>query len=149
VTRLQFTPLGRPDINRLLPPHPDPFHIYSRAELGAYEAAARHIWAIHHLLCDVPICKDRRPLQLGRHAYPGQPSTRAEHVVKPCCCEYLRWCTTQEDQGGIGFVVVASGFQIHPACPHHGHLANTQLIERMWESPYEYGILRDPLRHGR
>ena len=96
-------------------------------------------------------------LQLERHAYPGQPSTRAEHVVQRCRCDYLALCCG-EYLGGMLWMCgpgrwcdvtqswhhIATGFVTHPACPHHGHLAHTHLIERMWESPYEYGVLRDP-----
>lgn len=73
--------------------------------------------------------------QLTRHAYPGQASTR------------------HEDNHGICRRVIATGFRIHPACPHHGHLASTHLqqrmrhvgltIEQLWNDPY-LNVLRDP-----
>lgn len=86
-------------------------------------------------------------LQLERHAYPGQPSTRAHHVVQPCCCEYRLHYLLTGHIPGVEIVfnpVIASYFLIHPACPHHGHLAHTHLIERLWSDPYSNGILRDP-----
>lgn len=99
--------------------------------------------------------------QLTQHAYPGQPARKAEHVVQPCTCRYR---TTTLRYRGISVVVTSpafppylvlkhmldtdtldgSWFEINPACPHHGHIAHTHLIERMWESPYQYGLLRDP-----
>lgn len=99
--------------------------------------AEDHFWAIHALMCPWPICTEARPKQLERHAYPGQPSTRAEHVPPPCLCTYHPF--------GFGaYLNLGSCFEIHPACRHHGHLANTHLIERMWDDPYGYGVLRDP-----
>jgi hypothetical protein len=83
-------------------------------------------------------------LQLERHAYPGQPSTRAHHVVQPCCCTYMRWAALHEDGQGIYRTVVATGFQICAACPHHGHLAHREVLERLWSDPYLNGLLRDP-----
>ena len=159
--------------NKVLAPHPDPFHIYTRAELDAYEAAARHLWAIHKLFCDVPICAEQRRPQLTRHAYPGQASTRAHHGPPPCTCHYhalklarrfqldpyIRVPIPPQQPGYTvdEFVHVSesramptyglpgiSWFDINPACPHHGHLALTHLIERMWDDPYGYGLLRDP-----
>lgn len=149
MTRLEFTiDFDRPSINELLPPHPDPFHIYTRAELDAYEAAARHIWAVHHLICTVPICVERRPRQLERHAYPGQPAHRAEHVIQPCTCTYhLFYLLPTGHIEGVEIVcnpVLGSSFRIHPMCPHHGHLAHADVIERLWSDPYLNGILRDP-----
>lgn len=127
----------------LLPPHPDPWHIYTRTELDAYETAAAHIWAVHHLLCDVPICQENRPKQLERHAYPGQPSAKAQHVIQPCCCTYRLYARSYNNHPDDG-PIVATTFHIHPACPHHGHRANTHLIERLWQDPYLNGLLRDP-----
>ena len=91
-------------------------------------------------------------LQLTRYAYPGQASTRAQHVVAPCCCWYwteaygLRLSITDPLTAWRYRVLSAdcSGFDINPACPHHGHRANTHLIERLWEDPYSNGLLRDP-----
>lgn len=99
--------------------------------------------------------------QLTRHAYPGQPSHRAEHVIQPCVCRYR---TAALEYRGFTVVVTtrafppypvlktmldtgvwrATWFEIQPHCPHHGHLANTHLIERLWSDPYLNGILRDP-----
>lgn len=83
--------------------------------------------------------------QLERHAYPGQPSTRAQHVVQPCSCQYwTQHAILHTWYGDVPSLAYASGFKIHPACPHHGHRANTHLIERLWSDPYSNGILRDP-----
>lgn len=84
--------------------------------------------------------------ELTRHAYPGQPAHRPEHAVQPCTCIYLVYVpddATGYPEGWDGISLVST-FQITPECPHHGHLAHTHLIERMWDSPYEYGVLRDP-----
>ena len=92
-----------------------------------------------------------RNRQLTRHAYPGQSSTRAQHVPPPCLCWYWTEAHGLRITGGVGSYtfdsqanVYATGFQINPACRHHGHIANTHLIERMWDDPYGYGLLRDP-----
>jgi hypothetical protein len=115
------------------------------ATWNAYTAAWNHYWDIRALCTPDDFPAHR---QLTRHAYPGQPSTKAEHVVQPCCCEYHRHhLLTTAHIEGIDIVlnpVIATTFQIHPACPHHGHRANTHLIERLWSDPYSNGILRDP-----
>lgn len=81
--------------------------------------------------------------QLTRHAYPGQPSTRAEHVPPRCLCTYTLGPVLIDHPDGYDLVFTPH-FTIVPECMHHGHLANTHLIERMWEDPYGYGLLRDP-----
>lgn len=107
-----------------------------------YASSARQAGNIVSYLLQVMATPPHR--QLTRHAYPGQASTRAHHVVQPCRCTYVRWATSYERSWGIGYSVVATGFLIQPACPHHGHLAHTRLIERLWADPYSNGLLRDP-----
>lgn len=127
-----------------------------------YIAAWNHYWDLRSI-CTMP--KDRVHRQLTRHAYPGQPSTRAQHVVQVCSCTYLV-VQLGSPEGGLVMMPtpgqrawdgiaashilelwggpVASLFVIAPECPHHGHRANTHLIERLWSDPYSNGILRDP-----
>lgn len=143
---------------QLLPIHPDPWHIYTQAELEAYQVAARHIWAVHHLMCMISICVEARNRQLTRHAYPGQPSTRTRPPIRPCCCQYIVINTPD------GYVVLAkrvdwplelgimlgpdvghqlethllgptrcpviSLFQISRKCPHHG---DGELLWNAWQ----------------
>lgn len=139
-----------------VPDYPNPAD--DLALWNAYCAAWNHYWDIRALCApeDFPMSR-----QLTQHAYPGQPARKAEHVVQPCTCRYR---TTTLRYRGISVVVTSpafppylvlkhmldtdtldgSWFEIDPACPHHGHIAHTHLIERMWESPYQYGLLRDP-----
>ena len=102
-----------------------------------------HFWAIHALMCPWPICTEARPKQLERHAYPGQASTRPEHVPPRCLCVYTLGPVLIDHPDGYDLVFTPH-FEIVPECMHHGHLANTHLIERMWDDPYGYGLLRDP-----
>lgn len=102
--------------------------------------------AAHVVMCRMSgECVPNHPLQhqLTRHAYPGQPATRAEHVTPRCQCVYLppEWWLLE----GCGAVMLyGSRFHIVPECPHHGHLAHRDVVRRMWDDPYGYGLLRDP-----
>lgn len=85
--------------------------------------------------------------QLTRHAYPGQPSTRTQPPITPCCCQYMTirtfdgyvvLHTRPEWQSGMSLELggdvgrelewhvlgptrcpVISLFQISSRCPHH------------------------------
>jgi hypothetical protein len=127
-----------------VPDYPNPAN--DLALWNAYCAAWNHYWDIRALCAPEDFPASR---QLTQHAYPGQPARQAEHVPLRCTCTYwaaygLVWEISTRRPVQPDRTAHASGFTIDPACPHHGHLAHTHLIERMWESPYQYGLLRDP-----
>jgi hypothetical protein len=105
----------------------------------AWVAASFHVgrlWAlqVHH---------GPYPRQLTQHAYPGQPSTRAQHVPPLCLCTYTLGPVLIDHPDGYDLVFTPH-FVIAPECMHHGHLAHRDVVRRMWDDPYGYGLLRDP-----
>lgn len=84
-----------------------------------------------------------RNRQLTRHAYPGQPSTRPQHAPPLCLCTYTLGPVLIDHPDGYDLVFTPH-FVIAPECMHHGHLAHRDVVRRMWDDPYGYGLLRDP-----